>query len=56
VFRTEKDAKDAIAALAQKPGFVDYPEQFEICPYELGRLHWTEGFRIPEDWLLIANC
>jgi hypothetical protein len=44
VFRREQDAKAAIAALAGKPGFVDYPEQFLICPYELGKLHWTDGF------------
>ena len=49
VFRTEQDAKNAIDALAGKPGFVDYPERFQVCPYELGKLHWTEGFAIPED-------
>jgi len=49
VFRTEEEAKDAISALANKPGFVDYSDRFLICPYELGKLHWTEGFAIPED-------
>jgi hypothetical protein len=49
VFGTEQEAKDAINALANKPGFVDYPDCFFICPYELGKLHWTEGFAIPED-------
>ncbi len=49
VFQTEQDAKDAIEALAGKPGFVDYPERFLICPYELGKLHWTEGFAVPGD-------
>ena len=49
VFRTEQDAKDAITALTDKPGFVDFPDLFEICPYELGKLHWTEGFVITKD-------
>ena len=49
VFRTEQNAKDAIAVLGGKPGFVDYPDRFLICPYELGKLHWTEGFAITED-------
>jgi hypothetical protein len=49
VFRSEQEAKAAIASLANKPGFVDYPAEFEVCPYELGKLHWTEGFVIPED-------
>ena len=49
VFRTEQEAKEAINALAHKPGFVDYPDRFLICPYELGKLHWTEGFAIPKD-------
>ncbi|HVP55358.1 MAG TPA: hypothetical protein VMU45_10215 [Candidatus Eisenbacteria bacterium] len=39
VFRTKRDAKNAIEALADKSGFVDYPEQFLICPYGLGKLH-----------------
>jgi len=46
VFRTEQDAKDAITTVADKPGFRDYPDRFLICPYELGKLHWTEGFVI----------
>lgn len=48
VFRTEQDAKDATTVLAGNPGFVDYPDRFEICSYELGKLHWTEGFVIPQ--------
>ncbi len=49
VFRTQDHAKNAIHALAGKPGFVDYPDRFLICPYDLGKLHWTEGFVITED-------
>jgi hypothetical protein len=49
VFRTEQDAKDAITALTDNPGFVDYPDRFLICPYESGKLDWTEGFVITKD-------
>lgn len=49
VFRTEQDAKDGIIAVAGKPGFIDYPGQSLICPYELGKLHWTEGFAMSKD-------
>jgi hypothetical protein len=47
VFRTEHEAKEAITTVVRKPGFVDHPDRFEICPYELGKIHWTEGFVIP---------
>ncbi len=43
VFGSDQLAKDAIASVANKPGFVDYPDRFEICPYEVGRVHWSEG-------------
>jgi hypothetical protein len=49
VFGSEDEARKAIASLAEKPGFRDYPDAFEICPYQLGQLYWTEGFVIPED-------
>jgi len=46
---TVEVAKSAIAAVVNKPGFVDYPDRFEICAYELGKLQWAEGFVIPKD-------
>ena len=49
VFSSEQQAKDAIVSVANKPGFVNYPDRFEICPYEVGRVHWSEGFAIPQD-------
>ena len=48
VFRTEQDAKYALAELWDKPGLVDYPARLLIRPYETGKLHWTEGFAIPK--------
>jgi hypothetical protein len=44
VYRTEDGAKAAIKRLADRPGFRDRPEGFQICRYELDRDHWTEGY------------
>jgi hypothetical protein len=44
VYRTEDDAKSAIERLRTQPGFVDIPDGFQICPYELNADHWTEGY------------
>jgi hypothetical protein len=44
VYRTEEDAQAAIERLCTKPGFVDFPQGFQICPYTLNRDGWTEGF------------
>ncbi|MBB5315482.1 hypothetical protein HDF09_000132 [Edaphobacter lichenicola] len=50
VYLSEANARDAISRLNVQPGFVDYPEGFEIHPYKIGQDHWTEGFvRIAED-------
>ncbi len=29
-----------------KRGFGEYQDGFQICPYQLNRDHWTEGFII----------
>ena len=44
VYRTEDDAKSAIERLRTQPGFVDVPDGFQICPYELNVDHWTDGY------------
>jgi len=49
VYNTEGQARAAIARLKDKPGFVDAPAGFQICPYEMNRDHWTEGFYSPTD-------
>ena len=46
VYRSEDAAKDAIQRVAGKPGFVDQPNGFEICSYELDRDNWTEGYKM----------
>ena len=43
-YSTEEEAKAAIERLKDKPGFVDATDGFQICPYEINRDHWTEGF------------
>ena len=44
VYSSESDARQAIARLADQPGFRDHPGGFQIDPYELNKDHWTEGF------------
>ena len=40
----EEEAKAAIERVKNQRGFVDFQQGFEICPYQLNRDHWTEGF------------
>ena len=44
VYETEADARAAIGRVKNKPGFLDFPEGFQIHPHELGEDDWTEGF------------
>jgi hypothetical protein len=44
VYGTNADAEAAIEQLADKPGFKDYREGFQIAEYQLNKDHWTEGF------------
>ena len=44
VYESGFDARQAQARVAGQPGFRDYSEGFEICAYEVGKDHWSEGF------------
>ena len=44
MYETEAEAKGAIDRLAAKPGFVDFPNGFQVHTYELGRDGWADGF------------
>ncbi len=44
VYGTHADAEAAIERLADKPGFKDYREGFQVLEYQLNKDHWTEGF------------
>ena len=44
VYRSKEEAIEATVRLKEQPGFVDYPEGFQIHAYELGKDHWTQGF------------
>ena len=46
VYQSAQDANAAIGRLQYKPGFVDFPQGFEIESCEINRDHWTDGFRI----------
>ena len=45
---TEEHAQAAMERLKYKPGFVDAPHLFQMCPYAINRDHWTEGFISPQ--------
>ena len=44
IFGSETDARQAMADLASKPGFIAFPQGFTIDRYEVDEDHWTEGF------------
>jgi homoserine kinase type II len=44
VFSSEKDALDATSIVRSKSGFKDFPDDFSVEFYKIGKLHWTEGF------------
>ena len=44
VYESETAAAGAIERLRTKPGFVDYPQGFQVHSRELGQDSWTEGF------------
>jgi hypothetical protein len=44
VYPTEQDAQAAIERLKEKPGFIRYPQGFQIHDRILGKDSWTEGF------------
>ena len=37
-------AKDAINRIKDKPGFIDYPNDFYIDEYIIDKDYWTDGF------------
>jgi hypothetical protein len=44
VYSSDEAAKAAIQRMKDKPGFADFPQGCEICPYYLNHDHWTDGF------------
>ena len=46
IFRTKLDAQAAIALLKDKPGFRDAGGEWSCVEFELGKLHWLEGFGV----------
>lgn len=44
IYETEAEAKAAIDRLKNKPGFVAFPQGFQVHTYVLGRDGWPEGF------------
>lgn len=44
IFSSREMAEQAIQQLSQKPGFVDYPDGFNIDRYKMDMLFWIDGF------------
>lgn len=44
IYSTKERALEAIERLKTKPGFIDYPEGFEVEIYILDRDEWEDGF------------
>ena len=44
VYASESAAKAAIERLKGQRGFVEFPEGFQIHPYEIDKDHWREGY------------
>ena len=42
-------AKEAINRLKDKPGFIDYPNDFHIDEYIIDKDYWTDGFSYEKD-------
>jgi hypothetical protein len=44
VYSSESEARAAIERVRNKRGFAEFQDGLQICPYQLDRDHWTEGF------------
>jgi homoserine kinase type II len=44
VFSSEAAAARAIDTLKTKPGFKDYPQNFNVGGYEVDKVFWGDGF------------
>ncbi|NUF49912.1 DUF7336 domain-containing protein [Gilliamella sp. ESL0250] len=44
IYSSYKQAELAIERLKNKPGFIDYPDDFQIFDSVLNRDGWSEGF------------
>lgn len=44
IYSTEKNARNAIERVKDKPGFKDSPEGLEVFSHQLDRDGWIEGF------------
>ncbi len=44
IYTSEEKARAAMERVRTQPGFVEYPEGFEINEVELDRDGWIEGF------------
>lgn len=55
VYSSKQEASAAIERMKDKPGFGDFPQGFEVCPYTLDHDHWTEGFVLDRTRALLGE-
>jgi hypothetical protein len=46
VYSSQAEARAAIERVKNERGFAEFPQGFQISPYQLNRDHWAEGFAI----------
>ncbi|MBM7129975.1 DUF7336 domain-containing protein [Dyella mobilis] len=44
VFSSDASAQSAILKYLRLPGFIDYPDGFEVTEYLIDEAQWIEGF------------
>lgn len=44
IYTSYELAEEAIERVKDKPGFIDFPEEFSIFSHELNRDGWVDGF------------
>lgn len=44
VYSSQANAEAVINQLKEKPGFVNYPDGFNIDKYEIDKIFWNDGF------------
>lgn len=44
IYSSHELAEEAKERVKNKPGFIDFPDEFSIFPHELNRDGWVDGF------------
>ena len=44
IYPSENTAEEAVTQLRNMPGFSEYPDDFNVGSYVLGKNYWEDGF------------